>query len=79
MKVLHVSPYTKDDFYSAGVDADEVMDSHINRIGKMLHQKGVETTILYFSHLAKRSRTLSPFRDEYWIARTASSTGFSVK
>lgn len=59
MKVLHVSPYTKDDFYSAGVDADEVMDSHINRIGKMLHQKGVETTILYFSRLAKRSRTLT--------------------
>ena len=26
-----------------------------------------------------RSRTFSPVSDEYWIARTASSTGFSVK
>lgn len=58
MKVLHISPYTKDDFYSAGVVADEVMDSHINRIAKMLHEKGVETTILYFSRFEGRSRTL---------------------
>ena len=59
MKVLHISPYTKDDFYSAGVVADEVMDSHINRIAKMLHQKGVETTILYFSRFESRTRTLA--------------------
>ena len=27
----------------------------------------------------KRSSTFSPARDQYWMARTASSTGFSVK
>jgi glycosyltransferase involved in cell wall biosynthesis len=64
MKVLHISPYTKDDFYSAGVVADEVMDSHINRIAKMLHRKGVETTILYFSRFESRTRTLK-HRDGY--------------
>lgn len=66
MKVLVVSPFTKDSFYSAGVDADEKMDSHINRFAKMLHQRRVKTTILYFSRKAKWTRVLT-HRDGYAV------------
>lgn len=73
MKVLHISPYTKDDFYSGGKDADEVMDSHINRYARMLHQSGIETTILYFSKRAKKTKRLT-HRDGYDVTVARSVT-----